>query len=141
MSIYHHCMKFPTLYAIEIIRGDQAEARTCNIDLPKPRINILGDKLNTLSREAMLKRSIIIDLSKIAIREKHSKKPKDDHPSFDEKEANPHPYPEVLIVLMPMAGVNIQRSWLTQGVPSISSSPAPLNGWAYLPISYGHIQI
>lgn len=92
-------MKFPT--PTEIIRGDQAEARTCNVDLPKSRINILGDKQNTLSRKAMLKRPII--------RENHRKKPIGDHVSFDKKEAGPYPYPRILIVLMSMARVTILK--------------------------------
>lgn len=43
---YHYCMKFPTPYGIGVIHGDQAEARACNVDLPRPHIRMLRDTKN-----------------------------------------------------------------------------------------------
>lgn len=95
-SIYHYNMKFSTPYGVRIIRENQLEARACNIDLPKLQIHMLGSEQHVRAKEARLKRPIVADLAKIGISEKYCQKPMDDHVSFDDKEADPNPYPEVL---------------------------------------------
>lgn len=70
---------------------------------------MLNNRQDVRARGARLKRPIIIDLSKIGIIEKYLKKPTDDQLSFDEKEANPHPYLGVLIISVPVAGVIIPK--------------------------------
>lgn len=109
-SIYNYYIKFPALYETEIIRGDQVKARACNVNLPQPRINMLNDRQNDRAREAMLKRPIVVDLSKIGIIEKYRKRPTNDHLSFVEEKANPYSYLRVLVVSMPIARVTI--SWV-----------------------------
>ncbi|XP_022846276.1 uncharacterized protein LOC111369020 [Olea europaea var. sylvestris] len=47
MSIYYYCVKFPTPYGTGIIQGVQAAARACNVDLPRPQVNMLRNKTNT----------------------------------------------------------------------------------------------
>lgn len=97
-------MKFPTPYETGIMREDQAEARACNVDLPKPQVNMLNNRQDVRAREARLKRHIVTNLSKISITKIHLKKHKDDQLSFNKKEAEPHPYPRVLIILVPVTG-------------------------------------
>ncbi|XP_022875750.1 uncharacterized protein LOC111394222 [Olea europaea var. sylvestris] len=72
-SIYHYCVIFSTPYGIGIIQGDQATAMACNIDLPRPQVNMLKSRTNTQAEEARPKRPIIANLSEIGITEKNLK--------------------------------------------------------------------
>lgn len=91
------------------MHGDQAEARTCNVDLTKPHIHMLGNGQNVRAREVRLKRPIVADLSENGITEKHRRKSMDDHLTFEDKEADQDPYPKVLVISVPIAEVNIPK--------------------------------
>lgn len=50
-----------------------------------------------------------VNLTKIGISNKHRKRPKDNHWSFDEMEVNPHLYPDVLVIALPVIGATVQK--------------------------------
>lgn len=70
---------------------------------------MLRGRPNVRTGESRLKNPIVANLSEIDITEIHFKRPTDDLLSFDEREADPHPYPEVLVVPIPVARVNIPK--------------------------------
>lgn len=75
----------------------------------------MGDAQNTQARDSRYKKPIFTNLSKIGITEEHRRVPADDHLSFEENEADPHPYPRVLIVSVPVAGVIISKVLVDTG--------------------------
>lgn len=68
---------------------------------------MLNNRQDARAREARLKKPIVFDLSKIDITKRYLKKPTNDQLSFNKREVDPHLYPGVLIVLMPVAEVII----------------------------------
>lgn len=76
---------------------------------------MLRNRTNTQAEEARPKRPIVVDLSEIGITKKNLKKPTDEQLSFDEKEADPHPYHGVMVISLPVAGVTIPKVLVDTG--------------------------
>lgn len=68
-----------------MVHGDIDKAKSCNINLPKVRVNMFRETRSNRTKEARLKRPITTELAKIGILEKHHKRNEDNHLSYFDK--------------------------------------------------------
>lgn len=115
ISIYHYYIKFPTPIGEGIVRDDEVEARSYNVDLPRFCVkNFQESQLDRLE-EGWLRKPFLAVLTKIGITKKHCKRSEEDRLSFNKIEVDPYPYPGISVIAIPIAGASLPKVLVNKG--------------------------